>query len=77
MNSQINKLYYYETEHAHLDFSKYPEYRQQLAQAEALCEQNELPPAMFRLLDTANRISFVHGFRLGLRLSRWAKRSAP
>ena len=73
MNTLLTELYYFETEHAHLDYSRYPEYRESLAKAEALWDRAELPPAFFHLLDTANRISFAHGFRLGLRLARWAE----
>ena len=34
----------------------------------------ELSPALFSLLNTANQISFTHGFRLGVSLVRWALR---
>lgn len=74
MKSQINELFYFETEHAHLDYDKFPEYRESLAQAELLWDSGEMPRAFFKLLDVANRISFVHGFRLGLSLVRWAGR---
>ena len=69
---RINELYYFETEHSRLNFANYPEYRQAMARAEAMCPEGELPAPYFQLLDTANRISFTHGFRLGLGLARWA-----
>ena len=34
----------------------------------------ELSPALFSLLNTANQISFTHGFRLGASRIQWTQR---
>ena len=34
----------------------------------------ELSPALFSSLNTANQISFTHGFRLGASLIQWTLR---
>ena len=47
-----------------------------MRRALAELETEDLSPALFSLLDTANQISFTHGVRLGLRLGLWAKEGA-
>lgn len=74
MIPELQELYYYETEHALLDFDAHPEYQEKLSQALAELDATELPEPLFSLLDTANLISFIHGFRLGVSLVRWALR---
>lgn len=73
MEEKLKELYLLETGPSGLDFSLDPEYRQYYTQAEALWEGGEMPAAVFHLLETANFLSFAHGFRLGLRLSKWAR----
>jgi len=72
LEKYLRELFYSETEQSHLQFESSPEYCLHLSQAEALYPNRELPAAVFQLLDTANRISFIHGFRLGLGLARWS-----
>ena len=74
MNPAIKELYYHETEQERLNFDSDPEYQEKMARALAELRAEELSPALFSLLDTANQISFTHGFRLGLSLIRWALR---
>ena len=66
MIPELQKLYYYEIDHAHLDFDSDPVYQEKMARALAELEAQELSPALFSLLDAANQISFTHGFRLGV-----------
>ena len=70
---ELKELYYYETDQERLDFDSDPVYQEKMERALAELETEELSPALFSLLDTANQISFTHGVRLGLRLSLWAK----
>ena len=72
MNAEIKELYYYEIDHAHLDFDSDPVYQKNMARALAELGTQELSPAIFSLLNTANQISFTHGFRLWISLVRWA-----
>ncbi len=74
MIPELQKLYYYEIDHAHLDFDSDPVYQEKMARTLAELGTQELSPALFSLLDTANQISFTHGFRLGVSLIRWALR---
>ena len=74
MIPELQKLYYYEIDHAHLDFDSDPVYQEKMARAVAELEAQERSPALFSLLDAANQISFTHGFRLGVSLVRWALR---
>ena len=74
MNAEIKKLYYYEIDHAHLDFDADPVYQENMERVLAELGTQELSPALFSLLNTANQISFTHGFRLGVSLVRWALR---
>ena len=71
MKEKLKTLYIQEITQAHLDFDSDPEYQAYYTQTEALWEGGELPAALFHLLDTSNFLSFVHGFRLGLKLARW------
>ena len=70
---ELKELYYYETDQERLDFDSDPVYQEKMERALAELETEELSPALFSLLDTANQISFTHGVRLGLRLGLWAK----
>ena len=72
---ELKELYYYETDQERLDFDSDPVY-QKMERALAELETEELSPALFSLLDTANQISFTHGVRLGLRLGLWAREGA-
>ena len=72
MIPEVQTLYYYEIDHARLDFDADPVYQKNMARALAELGTAELSPALFSLLDTANQISFAHGFRRGLSLARWA-----
>ena len=74
MLTVLQKLYYHETSRAHLDFGRDMEYQSSLAQAETLWPDGEMPEPVFLLLERSNFLSFAHGFRLGLRLARWADR---
>ena len=74
MLPELQALYYYETEQEHLNFDSDPVYQEKMARALAELGAQELSPALFSLLDTANQISFTHGFRLGVSLVRWALR---
>ena len=65
------ELYLQEIERSWLDFDSDPEYQAYYTQAEALWEGGDMPAPLFHLLDTSNFLSFVHGFRLGLKLARW------
>ncbi len=73
MLPELQALYYYETEQEHLNFDSDPVYQEKMARALAELEA-QASPALFSLLDTANQISFTHGFRLGVSLVRWALR---
>lgn len=74
MNAEIKKLYYHEIDHTHLDFDADPVYQENMERVLAELGTQELSPALFSLLNTANQISFTHGFRLGVSLVRWALR---
>ncbi len=82
---ELKELYYYETDQerldfdsdpVRLDFDSDPVYQEKMERALAELETEELSPALFSLLDTANQISFTHGVRLGLRLGLWAREGA-
>ena len=51
MIPELQKLYYYEIDHAHLDFDSDPVYQEKMARALAELEAQELSPALFSLLD--------------------------
>ena len=71
MIPELQTLYYYEIDHAHLDFDSDPVYQESMARVLAELGTQELSPALFSLLNTANQISFTHGFRLGASLIQW------
>ena len=71
MKEPLKELCDQEIAHARLDFDSDSEYRAYYTQAEALWEGGDMPAPLFHLLDTSNFLSFVHGFRLGLKLARW------
>lgn len=72
MDKQLQEFFFSEMEQGRLDFDADPVYSDLLAQSVALFPDGDLPRPLFDLLDVSNRISFVHGFRQGLRLERWA-----
>ena len=76
MIPELQELYYYETDQERLDFDSDPVYQEKMRRALAELETEDLSPALFSLLDTANHISCTHGVRLGLRLGLWAKEGA-
>ncbi len=73
MKEKLKALYLQEIGKSGLDFDNDPEYRAYYTQAEALWEGGDMPAAVFHLLETSNFLSFTHGFRLGIRLARWAR----
>ena len=73
MEENLKELYLQEIERFRLDFDSDPEYQAYYTQAETLWEGEELPAALFHLLDTSNFLSFAHGFRLGARLAGWVQ----
>ena len=73
METKLKNLYYQEIDCGALDFDSDRAYRLYLARSQALWPDQELPQPVFDLLDTANFLSFAHGFRLGVRLARWAR----
>ena len=72
MDKRMQEFFFTEMEQGRLDFDADPEYVDLLQQSVALFPGGDLPRPLFDLLETANYISFAHGFRLGLRLERWA-----
>ena len=74
MIPDLQTLYYYEIDHTHLDFDSDPVYQESMARVLAELGTQELSPALFSLLNTANQISFTHGFRLGVSLIQWTLR---
>ena len=74
MKEKLRSLYIQEISQSRLDFDSDPEYQAYYTQAEALWKGQDMPEPIYRLLNTANFLSFVHGFRLGLKLVRWARR---
>lgn len=72
MDEHLKELFFNEVDQGRLRFEACPEYNELMAQSEALFPAASLPKPVFRLLDLSNRLSFAHGFRLGLRLKRWA-----
>lgn len=73
MKERLRELYQQEIEASRLDFDTDPEYRRCYTQAEALWEGEEIPDAVFHLLDTSDFLAFVHGFRLGAALVGWVR----
>lgn len=73
MTERLKNLYSLEIEQARLNFEADPAYRDYLTQSQALWEDQDMPDPISHLLDTSNFLSFVHGFRLGLELGRWAE----
>lgn len=73
MKEKLKALYLQEIDQAHLDFDGDPEYQKYYTQSEALWEGKDMPAPLFHLLETSSFISFVHGFRLGMRLARWLR----
>ena len=74
MDEQVKELFFGEVDRHRLNFDAVPEYGDLLRQSEALFPDGDLPKTIFQLLETANRISFAHGLKLGLKLTRWAAR---
>lgn len=73
MEEKLKELYLLETSRSGLDFDRDPEYKKYYTQAEALWEGEDMPPAVFHLLEAGNFLAFAHGFRLGARLAGWAR----
>lgn len=73
MEEKLKELYIQETRQPGLDFDSDPDYQKYYTQAEALWEGEDMPAAVFHLLDTSNFLSFAHGFRLGARLAGWVR----
>lgn len=74
MKGILKELYIQEIERSRLDFERDPEYQTYYTQAQALWEGGDMPHPIHRLLDISGFLSFVHGFRLGVRLARWLRR---
>lgn len=72
MDTQLKELFYDKQDRGRLVFEADPEYNRLLHQSLALFPGGDLLREVFELLETANSISFAHGFRLGLRLREWA-----
>ena len=73
MKERLKELYAQEIETSRLDFESDPEYQAYYTQAKALWEGEDMPDAVFRLLDTGDFLAFAHGFRLGAALAGWAR----
>lgn len=73
MKERLRELYWQEVETSHLDFEADPNYQSYYTQVEALWEGEEIPDAVFRLLDISDFLAFVHGFRLGTALAEWVR----
>ena len=73
MDKQLKEFFFAEQEQGRLKFETFPEYTDRLGQSVALFPSGDLPDPIFDLLETSNYISFVHGLKLGLRLSQWAE----
>ena len=73
MEEKLKVLYDQEIDQSRLDFDDDPEYQAYYTQAQALWEGEDMPAAVFHLLETANFLSFAHGFRLGARLAGWVR----
>lgn len=74
MEEKLKALYDQEIDQSRLDFDSDPEYQAYYTQAEALWKGEDLPAAVFHLLETSNFLSFAHGFRLGARLAGWVRK---
>jgi len=72
MDEQLQALFYSEVDQGHLAFDDDPEYSALMTRSMSLFPNEELPEAVYQLLDTSNRISFAYGIKLGLRMDRWA-----
>ncbi len=72
MKKQLQEFFYSEQDLGRLVFEDDAEYAALLHQSTALFPDGDLPKPVFDLLETANCISFAHGFKLGLRLTEWA-----
>ncbi len=72
MNKQLQEFFCDEQDRGRLVFENDPEYAALLHQTTTLFPDGDLPKEIFDLLETANLLSFAHGFKLGLRLTKWA-----
>lgn len=77
MTKKLKELYIQEIDQSRLDFDRDPEYQAYYTQAEALWDGKDMPKAIYQLLDTANFLSFSHGFRLGAQLAGWLQTGSP
>lgn len=73
MEEKLKALYIQEIDQSRLDFDGDPEYQKYYTQAEELWKGEDMPRALYRLLDTSSFLAFAHGFRLGVRLAGWAR----
>lgn len=73
MKEKLKALYDQDIEQSQLDFDCDPEYHAYYTQAEALWKGEDMPPAVFHLLEAGNFLAFTHGFRLGARLAGWVR----
>lgn len=72
MKKQLQEFFYSEQDRGRLVFENDPEYAALLYQTTSLFPDGDLPKEIFDLLESANLLSFAHGFKLGLRLTEWA-----
>ena len=73
MKELLKELYIQEIDQSRLNFDHDPEYQAYYTQAEALWKGEDMPPAVFHLLEAGNFLAFTHGFRLGARLAGWVR----
>ena len=71
MDNQLKDFFFDEQDRGRLVFENSPEYNELMEQCLSLFPGGDLPRPVFKLIETANLISFAHGLRLGLRLNRW------
>ena len=73
MEERLKDLYLHEIDQFHLNFDSDPDYQKYYTQAMAFWEEEDMPAAVFHLMETGNFLSFVHGLRLGAQLAGWLK----
>ena len=77
MIPELQELYYYETDQERLDFDSDPVYQEKMRRALAELETEDLSPALFSLLDTANPVGAGLCAGPGQSLSLRGPRSGP
>ena len=73
MEEKLKELYIREITQSKLDFDHDPEYQTYYTQVEEFWKGEDIPAPVLHLLDAGNFLTFAHGFRLGLALTRWAR----